>query len=237
MRLGLVIVAAGVGERLGQGRHKALVPVGGRPMLLRCAEIFSSIPAVEERVLVVHADDLDALEDGELGRELRRYGAWRVVPGGARRQDSVLAGLRALGEAIEGALVHDAARPFVSRATIEALGRALEDAVGAVPVVPVASTVKRIGDGGRVVETLPRASLRLAQTPQAGRRRELIAALEAAAELGLEVTDDVAALEHLGHQVIAIPDSPWNFKVTTPQDLVLAELVAREGLWLEEGGR
>ena len=233
MQWGLVIVAAGKGERLGASCHKALVPVDGVPLLLRCARLFSRIPTLKELVLVVHRDDIGELEDGILGEHLHECGAWKLVIGGARRQDSVLNGVRALDESTDAVLVHDAARPFVSAATIDGLVAAVEEAAGAVPVVPMTSTVKRLGDAGRVIETVPRADLALAQTPQAARRALLEEALEQADAQGLEVTDDVAALELLGHEVRAVPDSRWNFKVTTPDDLALAHLVARENLWQE----
>ncbi len=234
MGCGVVVVAAGQGKRLGQSLHKALVPLVERPLFFFCVESFSASPAVDEVVVVVHADDLDTFSMGEIGHKLAEMGVTKVVEGGARRQDSVLKGLEALDASLTNVLVHDAARPFVKEATIVALVAALEHYPGAVPVVSVTSTVKQV-DGDNVVRsTVPRANLRLAQTPQAARKDLLIASLKKAADRGVEVTDDVQAMELSGHSVLAVEDSRWNFKVTTPDDLRLATLVVRNGLHQED---
>ncbi|MCA9322549.1 MAG: 2-C-methyl-D-erythritol 4-phosphate cytidylyltransferase [Planctomycetes bacterium] len=235
MNCGLVVVAAGRGERLGAACHKALVPLGGRPLLEHALQAFRDSGVVLDMVLVGHVDDLPALTSGPMGERLRAAGIRCVVPGGARRQDSVLAGLEALAPSVDAALIHDAARPFILASTIRRLAVALDQSPGVVPVAAVTSTVKRVAqDGSSVIETLPRADLRLAQTPQGGRRSQLIEALKAANAEGVEVTDDVQALERLGHAVAAVPDSRWNIKVTTPSDLVLAEIIHARGLWKEE---
>lgn len=231
MRAGTVIVAAGRGERLGAAVHKALVPLGGKPLLFHAVERFAAASEdVAEIVLVLHPADLPAIEHSPEGDELRRLGVTRFVAGGERRQDSVLNGIRALGEDCDAVLVHDAARPFCSPGLIRRLVAALNLVPGAVPVVPVTSTVKRVGADGCVGETVDRSALRLAQTPQAGRRAELSAALTSATT----VTDEAQALEAAGHAVALVDDSPWNFKITTPADLRLAELVLEHDLWKDE---
>lgn len=224
MRAGVVIVAAGRGERLGHLLRKAMVPVRGRPMVLRAAEAFAAVADVVETVLVMHAADRDALR-AEWGDALEALGTVRFTEGGARRQDSVMRGLAALGEECEAALVHDAARPFVSADLVRRMLAALDDHAAVVPVVPATSTVKRVA-GGRVVETVPRSELRLAQTPQGARRLALIAALEETERRGIGVTDDAQAMELAGHTVAVVEDSPSNFKVTTPEDLEVAEILA-----------
>jgi 2-C-methyl-D-erythritol 4-phosphate cytidylyltransferase len=231
MRAGIVIVAAGKGERLGAAVHKALVPLGDRPLLHHAVSRFAEAgEVVAEMALVLHPDDLEGIASGPEGAALRELGVRHFVPGGARRQDSVLSGIRALGKDCEVVLVHDAARPFCRPSLVRDLIAALERTPGAVPVVPVTSTVKRAAAGQLVAETVDRSELRLAQTPQAGRRRELTAALESA----LDVTDESQALEAAGHAVSLVPDSPWNFKITTPADLRLAELVWAHDLWKED---
>ncbi|MFT7620481.1 MAG: 2-C-methyl-D-erythritol 4-phosphate cytidylyltransferase [Planctomycetota bacterium] len=234
MQCGVVVVAAGQGKRLRQGQHKALVDLFGRPLFLWCVENFSKSNDIDEVIIVVHKDDITTFSDGLIGKQLSALGVCRVVEGGAERQDSVLAGLYALSPSVTKALVHDAARPFVSNRTIEQLVEALDDHPAAVPVVKVASTVKQVNERGSVEATIPRNALRLAQTPQAARKDLLIAALESAANKGEIVTDDVQAMELVGHEVVTIEDSTWNFKVTTPEDLQLARLVAREKLHLED---
>jgi len=173
---------------------------------------------------VAHELDLDFLRSGHLAAQLKDLGVRRVVPGGARRQDSVLAGLKALQE-VDGALIHDAARPFVSRKLVRELALGLDDHHGVLPVVPVTSTVKSVDEQGFITRTVPRNNLRLAQTPQAGRLVDLLHAMEAADKDGVEFTDDVAALERAGLEVMTITDSSLNSKITTESDLSQAELL------------
>lgn len=231
MRAGTVIVAAGRGERLGAAVHKALVPLGGRPLLYHAVERFAAAgEAIAEIVLVLHRNDLESMSTGDQGDALRALGVTHFVAGGERRQDSVLNGINALGPDCDAVLVHDAARPFCRPELIQALVAALDEVPGAVPVIPVTSTVKRIGPNQEVGETIDRSALRLAQTPQAGRRAELSAALASAAT----VTDEAQALESAGHAVRLVDDSPWNLKITTPADLKLAELIHAHDLWLDD---
>ncbi len=230
MKYGLVLVAAGRGERLGAPCNKALVPLGKKPLLLHAMDRLSRVPGLEETVVVLHPDDLETVKEGELGGYLYAVGVSRMIAGGARRQDSVLLGLQALSPDVGGVLIHDAARPFPDVGVAERLLAALEEHGGAVPVVPATSTVKRVDARGRVLDTPDRSALRLAQTPQAGRRALLIRALEDANAAEVDVTDDVQALERMGESVIAVEDSRWNFKVTTPEDLALAQCVLERGL-------
>lgn len=230
MRSGAVVVAAGRGQRLGRSQNKALVALGGRPLLFHALERFAEVEAILEIVLVVHPDDYRTLADGENGRELERLRVTRIVEGGARRQDSVLEGLRALSASCEGALVHDAARPFVSPRLIERLARGLKADAAVIPSVPVRSTVKMVADHV-IVRTVRRDDLWLAQTPQCCRRDLLISCLEDASAAGLELTDEAQALESYGYRARVVEDSPWNIKITTPQDLELAELLLPRRPW------
>ena len=235
MKFGLVVVAAGQGRRLKLQQRKALVPVGGVPLLARALENFSALPGLMDCVLVAHRDDIDDLEQGELSIIIQGFGVRKIVAGGEERQDSVLNGLLALAEDIEVAVVHDAARPFVDHRVVSKLLKALEQADGAVPVIRATSTVKRVDSEGRVLMTVPREELCLAQTPQVAYRHKLIEALQQARRAGQRVTDDVQALELSGGKVVVVEDSRWNFKVTTPEDLLLAEFVAENELWKRSG--
>jgi 2-C-methyl-D-erythritol 4-phosphate cytidylyltransferase len=146
-----------------------------------------------------------------------------VVQGGARRQDSVLAGLKEAPEGFDGVvLVHDAARPLVEVSLVEAVARAAAETGAALPVLPVVDTVKRVRDG-LVVETLDREELGSAQTPQGFRLALLVEAYEAAFRDRLTVTDEAMAVERRGAPVRALPGSPRNRKITTPEDLAWAE--------------
>jgi 2-C-methyl-D-erythritol 4-phosphate cytidylyltransferase len=145
-----------------------------------------------------------------------------VVPGGAERQDSVNAGLAAL--ATEGVLVHDAARPLVTVAQIEACCRAVERCGAAALAVPVKDTIKVEGEPGFMTATPDRKTLWAVQTPQAFVRRELIEAHLAAKEEGAAATDDTMLLERRGRKVAIVPGDYRNLKITTPEDLPVAEL-------------
>ncbi len=224
-----ILVAAGEGRRLG-GVRKGFLELAGRPLALHAAGRLALAPEVAGIVLVVHADDLErarALVAAE-GAGTKLLAA---VAGGARRQDSVAAGLAAL-PGCEVVLIHDAARAMVEPGVVSRVARAARERGGAIAACPVADTLKRAdGDGMLIAGTVDRSGLWAAQTPQGFRTalyRELAA--RAAAE-GLEVTDDAAVLERYGHAVELVPSPASNFKVTRPEDVELAEmlLAARGG--------
>jgi 2-C-methyl-D-erythritol 4-phosphate cytidylyltransferase len=215
----VILVAAGRGERMGGSRPKAFVELAGEALVLRAARAFDRAPSVGRIVAVVPADELAAAR--ALLAPVRKVAA--VVPGGERRQDSVREGLRQAGDGFDGVvLVHDAARPLVDVDLVEAVAAEAASAGAAVPVVPVVDTVKRLRDGV-VVETLDREALGSAQTPQGFRFAVLAEAYAAAFRDGVTVTDEAMAVERLGAPVRAVPGSPRNRKITTPDDLAWAE--------------
>ena len=204
---------------MGADRPKAFLDLGGQPLLLRSALAFEAAPSVQHVVVVVPE------EETEVARGLldcvTKLAA--VVPGGARRQDSVLEGLKQVPDGFDGVvLVHDAARPLVDEDLIEKVVRAAEEAGAALPVLEVVDTVKRVRDG-RVLETLDRSELGAAQTPQGFRLDVLVSAYEAAFRDRVTVTDEAMAVERLGSPVRAVPGSPRNRKITTAEDLAWAE--------------
>ncbi|MBI4497051.1 MAG: 2-C-methyl-D-erythritol 4-phosphate cytidylyltransferase [Chloroflexi bacterium] len=200
---------------------KIFAPLAGRPLLAWSVEPFIHAPRVEHIVLVLREDVLPA------GRDLVAREGWTgavtLCPGGARRQDSVAAGLAALGPCA-WVLVHDGARPCLDAELIEAALDAAQETGAAVPGLPVADTVKRVDASGLVRETVSRAGLWAVQTPQAFRYAILRAAYGQPQD---EATDDAALVERLGVRVRVFPGSPGNVKVTRPPDLVLAEAVLR----------
>jgi 2-C-methyl-D-erythritol 4-phosphate cytidylyltransferase len=206
---------------MGGQRPKAFLPLAGRPLLLRAAEAFEATPEVDAIVAVVPpSDQREALE---LLASLRKVTA--VVPGGATRQDSVRAGLAALPAGFDGiVLVHDAARALVLPALISSVARAAAETGAAIPVLPLVDTIKRVRDG-LLQETLDRAELAAAQTPQGVRRALLEEALDRAARDGVTLTDEAMAVERLGRPVAAVTGSPRNLKITTPHDLRFAEML------------
>jgi 2-C-methyl-D-erythritol 4-phosphate cytidylyltransferase len=214
-----ILVAAGRGERMGKDRPKAFLELAGEALVLRAARVFDAAPSVSWIVAVVPEEEVTAAR--ALLAPVRKLAA--VVPGGERRQDSVLAGLEQAPAGFDGVvLVHDAARPLIDVALVEAVAREAAGAGAALPVVPVVDTVKRLRDG-LVVGTLDREELGAAQTPQGFRFPLLAEAYEAAFRERLTVTDEAMAVERLGAPVRAVPGSPLNRKITTPADLAWAE--------------
>lgn len=214
-----IIVAAGRGERMGAGVPKAFLPVAGVPMLVRSARAFDAAASVSAIAVVVPADRID--DTRELLRGLSKPAT--VVAGGERRQDSVRCGLAALPAGFDGiVLVHDAARPLVDVTLIDAVAAAAIRAGAAIPVLPVADTIKRIEDG-IVRATVDRSDLVAAQTPQGFAIALLREAYEAAERDGALLTDEAMAIERLGRPVRAVPGSARNRKITTADDLAWAE--------------
>jgi 2-C-methyl-D-erythritol 4-phosphate cytidylyltransferase len=225
--VGVVVVAAGQGTRLGGETPKQYQPIGGVPMVLRAVRPFAAHPDVAQVALVLPPADAEAppaFLRGVAGAGLV------VVAGGAERSDSVAAGLRALGPECTVVLVHDAARPFVGRAVIDAVIAHARAGEGAVAAVRVSDTLKQATaeDATRVARTVPRDGLWRAQTPQGFPRAVLERAYAAAPREG-GAPDDAALVERIGVLVRLVPDSPRNMKVTTSEDLALAELLAGQG--------
>jgi 2-C-methyl-D-erythritol 4-phosphate cytidylyltransferase len=216
-RAAAIILAAGAGSRLGAERPKAFLPIGDRPMLAVAAAGAAASSVIDEIVVAVPAGYEEEAAASLEGLPVPAT----VVRGGATRQASVRAALDAL-EGPEIVVVHDAARPFAPPALFTEVVAAVEQGVdGAIPVVAVADTVKRL-DGIRIVNTVPRDDLGVAQTPQAFRVAALKRAHDEAVHAGFEVTDDAMLLEQVG-TVVAVPGDPGNFKVTSMLDLARAE--------------
>jgi 2-C-methyl-D-erythritol 4-phosphate cytidylyltransferase len=214
-----IIVAAGRGERMGAGTPKAFLAVAGVPMLVRSARAFDAAASVSAIAVVVPNDRIG--DARELLRGLQK--PLTVVAGGERRQDSVRCGLAALPPGFDGiVLVHDAARPLVDATLIDAVAAAAVRAGAAIPVLPVADTIKRIEDG-IVRATVDRAELGAAQTPQGFAIALLREAYAAADRDGAHLTDEAMAIERIGRPVRAVPGSARNRKITTADDLAWAE--------------
>jgi 2-C-methyl-D-erythritol 4-phosphate cytidylyltransferase len=222
----VIVVAAGRGERMGSGRPKALLPLSGRPLLSWAVQAFEACPEVGGIVVVA-----PAAERASCKKMLERHPKVKgVVPGGKTRQDSVRAGLAEVPPGFTGVvLVHDAARPLVDEDLIRAVLEAAAEVGAAVPVLDVVDTVKTV-KGGRITGTVDRATLGGAQTPQGFRCDLLRRAYEAADAGGVTLTDESMAVERLGEPVAAVPGSPRNRKITTPEDLQWAEDQLRAAL-------
>ncbi len=221
----MIVVAAGAGVRAGPGEPKQFRSIFGIPMLLRALRPFTSHPDVGQVVV--------ALPPGFAERPPEWLGKLRgerltLVTGGATRPDSVRAGLAALTGGASVVLIHDAARPFVSRETIdEVIGRA-RAGVGAAAAVPMSDTIKEVVDGNRVAHTVARDRLWRAQTPQGFPRSMLEQAYSRLRGDDALPTDDAELCERAGFAVEVVADSPHNLKVTTSDDFRIAEALARE---------
>jgi 2-C-methyl-D-erythritol 4-phosphate cytidylyltransferase/2-C-methyl-D-erythritol 2,4-cyclodiphosphate synthase len=221
--VGVVIVAAGRGERAGQSLDgpKQYRKIGGKAVIARTIEAFLSHPSIGPIAVAIHP------EDGELFRTAVGEAAGRViaVEGGATRQDSVRLGLAALRDhAPEKVLIHDAARPFVDPQLIDRVVAAIGERQSALPAIPVAETLKRAGADELVSETVPRAGLHIAQTPQGFPFWPINAAHQKAYRAGKTgFTDDAAIAEWTKMPVRIVLGSPDNVKLTWARDIAMAD--------------
>jgi 2-C-methyl-D-erythritol 4-phosphate cytidylyltransferase len=218
-RVAAVVVAAGSSQRM-QGINKTWAMLGQKPLLAHSICAFEESGLIDDLVVVLAKDAL--IE----GQRLHEQEGWRTIcamcPGGARRRDSVLCGLEALSPAPDYVLIHDGARPFITRALIEQGLAAARQHGAATAAVPVKDTIKRAGPDGLVLETLDRASLWSIQTPQVF-AYDLILNAHRSIDPAWDATDDAALVERAGHPVALFMGAYENIKITTPTDLLIAE--------------
>ena len=217
----VIFPAAGAGRRMKADRNKVLLELSGVPILLRTLRRFSAVPAVAELIVVVAKDEI-AFVEGML-EKAQGLKPWCVVQGGAERQYSIANGMAHLAANADVVLVHDAARPLVSLAAIEAVIFAAREKGAAIAAVRAKNTIKVVGEDGRVEATPARASLWEVQTPQGFRREILQRAYEKAAQDGFLGTDDASLVERIGEAVFVVESDYGNLKITTPEDLWMAE--------------
>jgi 2-C-methyl-D-erythritol 4-phosphate cytidylyltransferase/2-C-methyl-D-erythritol 2,4-cyclodiphosphate synthase len=207
-----LVVAAGRGSRFGGEIPKQWRDLGGRPVLRHSLAAFAAHPGIDAVRAVIHPDDRAFYDRAALGLNLGE-----PIAGGPTRQDSVRLGLEALAaQGYDHVLVHDGARPFIDAGVISRVIAALAKNPGAIPALPVHDTLKR-SDGTVISETVSRAGLWRAQTPQGFHFGPLLEAHRAV--VGHELTDDAAVAEHAGLTVVLVPGSEDNVKITTAQDL------------------
>lgn len=217
-----MIVAAGRGERAGQADGpKQYRHIGGRAVIAHTLETFLSHPQVDTVVVAIHADDRELLRKAAEDQHDRVT----IVIGGQTRQESVRLGLLALHEkAPDKVLIHDAVRPFCDTELISRTIDTITEAQGALPALPVADTLKREAFGGMIGETVPRAGLHGAQTPQGFPFKPILQAHDRAHALGRhDFTDDAAIAEWAGIPVMLVPGSPDNVKLTWARDISMAD--------------
>src|SRR5687767_1140850 len=218
-----IIAAAGAGTRMASDRPKQFLLLAGTPVIVHTLKIFEQCDSIHEVIVVLPAEESAGFLSlaGKFGvRKLAR-----VVPGGATRADSVKRGLMAIRSATaEIVVVHDGVRPFVTVEEIDATIAAAKSDGAAILVAPVTDTIKQVGDGA-VVKTLDRGTLRRALTPQCFRYELLREAYQNADVNDPSLTDESALVEQLGKRVSIVEGNARNIKITTAEDLAIAEAI------------
>jgi 2-C-methyl-D-erythritol 4-phosphate cytidylyltransferase len=226
-----IVPAAGLGKRFGKGTNKSFQMLGGRPLIIWSLKALEAVDEVCEIIPVLKSEDM------ELGQRLLEEEGFpkirRIAPGGKERQDSVYNGLKQIEDKNSIVLIHDGVRPLISIHLVEELIKQMSDAIrnkeecdGTIPGVPVKDTIKET-EGGFVRKTLKRGSLWAVQTPQAFPCKKILRAYDEAAGEGYYATDDAALIERYGGTVKVIMGSYTNIKITTPEDLVVAEALLK----------
>lgn len=227
MKTVAIIPAGGLGKRLGGDIAKQYLCLNSLPVLVHTIRVFQKSDVISEVVLVVPQDDIASVRK----QIVEKYGLTKVstiVAGGHERQDSVRNGLRAIAMKCDVVMVHDGVRPFVTGEMIARVAAAAAD-IGAASIgVKAKDTIKETTDENRVTGTLPRHNLWQTQTPQAFQYELLCKAYEAAAGDNFYGTDDASLVERLGAEVRMIAGSYENIKITTPEDLMMAEALMKE---------
>lgn len=224
-KLVAIVPAAGAGKRLGLGINKAFAVLRGAPLIVHCLAMLARTQLVSQAIVVLAPAEVE--EGSELlGRYQEDYFPSlpvKVVAGGKERQDSVANALAAVPADADYIAVHDGARPFAGRAVFERTLAAAREQGAAIAAVPVKNTIKVVDAKGVVVDTPVRSTLMAVQTPQVFRAALLKDAYAHLAAHPAAVTDDASVVELLGHGVVVAQGRYENIKITTPEDLVLAE--------------
>lgn len=223
-----IVPAAGVGSRFAGRGNKPLVELLGKPLFLWALEAFEHYPDIVEIIPVCKDEDRSAVEEALGKAGITKVSS--VAPGGAERQDSVRNGLAALKAPAEVVLVHDAARPLLTADIITHVIEGIQGFDGAISAVPPKDTIKEAAPDGSVGRTLDRSLLWSVQSPQGFYRDILARAHELAARETYYATDDAALVEHIGGRINFVMGSYENIKVTTPEDLDVAELFLKRRL-------
>lgn len=226
-----VVPAAGIGKRMGAGIKKQFIRLKGKEILVRTLQVLAEVPEIEGILVMVSRDDLDLCQHLIYDQHIEKVK--EILPGGSTRQESVLKGLSALPKDCTMAVIHDGARPLVTREQVEATIQTARTYGGAMLAVPVKDTIKVADKKGFVQETPPRSNLWSAQTPQTFRYADILKAYRHAAVMGdYSCTDDSQVVEkYLDLPVKIVQGSYENIKITTPEDINIGEriLEAREG--------
>jgi len=223
-----LICAAGQGKRMGLGHNKLFLELEGEPVLIHTLKVWEKHERIRHIVVVVAREERELID-----KMIVEAGLTKVRPltmGGTERQQSVFNGLNSYEakERPDMILIHDGARPFITESLIDQVIEATEEYGAAVLAVPVKDTIKQATKNKFIDKTLDRSKLWSIQTPQAFRYTEIIKAHQQAEILGIQATDDAALMEVLGHQVYLVEGDYTNIKLTTPEDIELAEFLLKK---------
>lgn len=221
-----VFPAAGQGRRMNVGMNKVFLELAGKPILVHTLLRFSASAEIDNLVVVVAEEDVSSIR--RLLSHVPGLKPFQVVAGSTERQYSIANGLAVVPEESDIVLVHDAARPLTSVDTIDGVVQGARDVGGAVAAVPAKSTIKLVDDDGLVVKTPPRDKVWEVQTPQGFRKDILLAAYQKAKDDGFLGTDDSSLVERLAVPVKVVSSDYKNIKVTTLEDLLIAEVFLKE---------
>lgn len=233
MKAAVIIAAGGIGKRMGQGKPKQYLELLGRPMICHTLDRFSDIADIK-KVIAVLPDDFVSSFKSEILTRNRYPENWTATAGGEKRQDSVRNGLKLVPDDFDVVLVHDACRPFITKRLIEESIEVAYEEGAAIIAAPIKETLKRISNGNNINGTVDRQNLWGAQTPQAFRQGILKKAYEKAYRDGFYGTDDAILVERIGEKVKVIEGDYRNIKITTPEDLIIAEAIAKSWSVTEE---
>jgi 2-C-methyl-D-erythritol 4-phosphate cytidylyltransferase len=221
-----IIVAGGSGIRMNAGMPKQYLPIAGKPILALAVDPFEKSPLIDEIILVVSEEYL-AYASREIVDKYNLKKVSKIISGGATRRESVLAGLSACPQVSDYVAIHDGVRPFVRTSLIEQLFIAVQQTGAAIPAVNAKDTVKFV-EKNFIVSTIPREKAFLAQTPQVFRYINILEFHRKAADQNFEATDDAILAEQYGMKVAIVPGYYDNIKITTPEDLILAEEIMKK---------
>ncbi len=221
MRTLAIILAGGAGKRMGAATNKQFLLIDNKPIIVHTLQIFEECRAIDGIYLVVNQKDLPMIQE-EILETYRFNKILKLVIGGRLRQDSVRNGLEAIENPCDIVIIHDGARPFVSPSFIDKGIFLMEMFDAVIPALPVKDTIKVVSKEGFVQKTLERDSLWHVQTPQTFKYDLITKAYREGAAKKLYGYDDATFLEHMGKKVKVIEGSPYNIKITTPEDLIVA---------------
>ena len=224
MKASVVIVCAGNSTRM-VGVNKILLPLGERKVIGVTMTAFQACESVSEIVIVAREADIPAIQDEAQLAGITKLSA--CTTGGATRQESVINGIKKISKDSELVAIHDGARPLVRSEHIEKVIKDASVFGGATLGVPVKDTIKSV-DGGLIVDTPPRSTLYITQTPQVFRRGLYFEGIDFALEHGLDFTDDCQLVEAIGGKVAMTVGDYTNIKITTPEDIRIAEVLLKQ---------